>query len=395
MSVLYSTHGPRYNVRADYDRFPVQALWTWITGKGRTLDEVERINAMSSLSTTKTLLRVFFSWGLMAVAVWAADRVLSGDSLWQSGLATLLCWFVVVNQARCLQATYHYMTHGSAMPNRGWAEVVATVAFTTPFFYEGWRRYLISHVTNHHHLRVLCSSEDPDQQFIESCGFRPGMSEISFWWRIWLTPLTLRFLLVQWREAYLCTLVHPSWIERIIRIALLLTAGAVIVMADKSGRFLLLFGIPAWLLFRHSLWLQLITEHLWFAPRGVNAGSPRAYGLLTWGRFQGRSPPQSGNLAWLRWWAAILVFDIPVRLFIYPQDLPNHDFHHRLPLAPFHQIADLRRTCESEEGRFGPTCEVWGFMATLRVLRDHLCRGVSAPFQLNSIRTNNHESSDK
>ncbi len=380
-TVLYSRHGSRYNVRADYDHLPWQPFWTWITGKGRVLGDAERAQAMQPLSTLLTLWHIAWSWCLIGLAVWGADHVLSNYSLWPGVLAVAICWVVVIYRARCLQATFHYMTHGSAMPARGWAEVAATIAFTTPFFYEGWRAYGRSHVTDHHHLRVLCSSQDPDQRFIESCGFRVGMSESSFWWRVWLLPATPRFVLAQCRQALKATCLQPHWPERLARIGLLSLAAAGAIAIDGWERALLLFGVPAWWLFRHSLWLQLITEHLWFAPRGNDAGTAEAYGRLTWGRFQGRPLPEGGALSWLRWWAALLFCDLPVRLYVYPQDLPNHDFHHRRPLVPYHVIADLRRTCENEVGRLGPACEVWGFLATLRVQRDHLCRGVFDPFR--------------
>ncbi len=51
-------------------------------------------------------------------------------------------------------------------------------------------------------------------------------------------------------------------------------------------------------------------------------------------------------------------------------------------MAPYDSIANLRRTAEGESGRFGPSCEVWGFLSNLRLLRDHLCCGQSDPFSL-------------
>jgi hypothetical protein len=322
------------------------------------------------------------AWLLIALSVWGANWALSSGSAWLAIAGVGACWLVVVNRGRCLQATFHYMTHGSAMPAGRWAELVATLAFTTPFFYEGWRSYVGSHVTTHHHLRVLCSADDPDQRFIESNGLHPGIGEASYWLRVWAQPFAPRFLLGQLILALKATLVEPTWAERWLRLSLLGAAAAWAISAGWWDHGLLLFGIPAWLLFRHSLWLQLITEHLWFAPRGLDAGTPAAYGRLTWGRFQGRALPQGGVLALTRWCAALLLCDLPVRLYVYPQDLPNHDFHHRLPIASYARIADLRRTCENEMGRFGPCCEVWGFLATLRLVRDHLCYGQSLPFFL-------------
>ena len=295
---------------------------------------------------------------------------------------------MVVNRARSLQACFHYMTHGSVMPSRRLARLAATVAFCTPFFYQSWRAYCRTHVAEHHHLRVLCSEQDPDQRFIAEQGFHPGMREGSFWWRIWLRPFVPTYLAGRLHDAWTASVVEPAPLEKAFRIGAWTLVLAVCAAQGWLGRFVLLFFVPAFVLFQHSLWLQLVTEHLWFARLGAESGTPAGYGRLTWGRFQGRPLPRQGGLfAWAGWWLRLLLCDVPVRLYVYPQDLPNHDFHHRLPVAPYHAIADLRRTSEAQAGRFGPTYEVWGFLATLRVMRDHLCRGDVAPFRFPPAQT--------
>jgi hypothetical protein len=380
-AVLYAAHGLRYNVRQEYDRLPWQGFWTWVTGKGRVLGSHEMDQAMQPLPASRTLWHLLGSWLLIGAALWTGDRALESESPALAVAGVLLCWLTVVNRGRTLQASFHYMTHGAAMPDRTWASRAATAAFTTPFLYEGWEAYGRSHVSTHHHMRVLCSADDPDQRFIEENGFRQGMGERSFWWRVWMRPFSPAFVWRQLTGGWHATVVQPAWPEKTYRVAFLAGTALLAAHFDWLGRLVILFWVPAIALFKHSLWLQLITEHLWFSPRLSDAGTPIAYGRLTWGRFQGRPLPREGVAGWLRWWLSLLVFDLPVRLYVYPQDLPNHDFHHRLPLAPYHTIADLRRTCECEVGRFGPSYEVWGFLATLRVLRDHLCHGDSTPFR--------------
>ena len=80
------------------------------------------------------------------------------------------------------------------------------------------------------------------------------------------------------------------------------------------------------------------------------------------------------------WIIKILLCDIPVRLFIYPKDLPNHDFHHRYAGVSYKKIADLRVSMECKYKKYGPMREVWGFVSSLRVIRDHLCRNDVDPF---------------
>jgi hypothetical protein len=385
VGVMYAAHGPRFNVRREYDQLPWQSFWTLVTGKGRLLSAEEKVRAMRPLSTGWTLIQLVASWLLIGLALWIGNRAMSSGSSAVAVAGVGLNWLIVVNRARSLQASFHYITHGAAMPHRQLAQLAATTTFTAPFLYQGWCAYGESHVNTHHHLRVLCSGDDPDQRFIAENGVGPGMNERTFWWRVWTQPFAPSFLWGQLKDSWLVSFVEPGWPETLYRVIFLGGTAALALAFGWFGRLLLLFWVPAWLLFRHSLWLQLITEHLWFAPRESDAGSAVAYGRLTWGRFQGRPLPRRGLLAWIRWWVALLLCDLPVRLYVYPQDLPNHDFHHRLPLAPYHTIADLRRTCESEAGRFGPSHEVWGFLATLRVLRDHLCYGDSTPFRYPSI----------
>lgn len=378
---MYSVHGARFDVRREYDKLPCQAFWTFVTGKGRVLSPEDKVRAMRPMSTAWTVMHITGSWLMIAAALWLGNKALDSTAPLALVAGVGLSWLIVVNRARSLQATFHYVTHGSAMPHRRLARWTATAAFTAPFLYQSWSAYCDSHVKTHHHLRALCSVDDPDQQFIAQNGFRPRMSVRAFWWRLWTRPFSPAFLWGQLKSSWFDSFIEPSCYEVFFRMALVLGTASAALAYGWFDRLLLLFWVPAWLLFRHSMWLQLITEHLWFAPRGSDAGSPEAYGRLTWGRFQGRPLPSAGVLAWVRWCALLLLYDLPVRLYVYPQDLPNHDFHHRLPLAPYHNIADLRRTCEGESSRFGPSYEVWGFLETLCVLRDHLCYGESNPFR--------------
>ena len=380
--VMYSAHGPQFNVRQEYDRLPLQFFWTFVTGKGCLLSSEKKAKAMRSPSTCLVLMHVFRSWALIALAMWIGNRALSSTSIILTLAGLGLSWLITVNRTRSLQALFHHLTHGAVLPHRRLAQLVATMAFTAPVLYQSWRTYCKSHVNTHHHFRVLCSEKDPDQHFIANNGFGLNMNEKNFWWKVWTQPFSPSFLWGQVKDSWLVSFVEPGWFETLYRVIFLAAMTTFALTFGYFGRLLLLFWVPVWLLFRHSMWLQLITEHFWFAPSDSEMGSTTAYGRLTWGRFQGRPLPRKGLFSWIRWWALLVLCDLPVRLYVYPQDLSNHDFHHRLPLAPYHKIADLRRTCECEAtSRFGPLNEVWGFLATLRVLRDHLCYSDSIPFR--------------
>ncbi|KQP20516.1 hypothetical protein [Pseudorhodoferax sp. Leaf267] len=308
-AVLYTAHGLRYNVRQEYDQLPWQVFWTWVTGKGRLLAAHELDQAMRPLSASRTLWHLVGSWQLIVAALWIGDRALASGSLALAVAGVVFCWLVVVNRGRTLQASFHYMTHGAAMPDRRWARRAATAAFSTPFLYQGWDAYSNSHVSTHHHMRVLCSPDDPDQLFIEENGLRPGMAERSFWWRVWFRPFAPAFVWHQLRDAWLASVVQPAWPEKAYRVAFLVGTTALAAQFDWLDRLLILFWLPVLVLLRHSLWLQLITEHLWFSPRLNDAGTPVAYGRLTWGGSRADrclgAALRAGCTGGSRWWCSI------------------------------------------------------------------------------------------
>ena len=387
---LHSAYGPHHNVRADYAHLPLQIFWTWVTGKGMPLSVSELKRAMRPLPGGWVLLHLIGSWAAIVLALWTGYcGIQSDDGLLMKVAATLICWLVIVNRGRCLQATFHFMSHGSAMPHKIFAPWAARVAFTAPFLYVDWGDYVATHVNEHHHVRVLCTELDPDQRFIRANGFHPGMPEASFWLRVWFRPFAPDYILARFCDALSASMVKATHVHRNYCLCFW---GLVIGVCANSGlllAFVWLYALPAFVLLNHSLWLQLLTEHLWFASSDAIQNQANRYGRLTWGRFQGRSPPCGGLLRWIGWWARLFMCDIPVRLYVYPQDLPNHDFHHRMPLAPYHRIANIRATHEDQAGRFGPLMEVWGFMASLRVIRNHLCRGDQQPFLYFFSHSNN------
>jgi hypothetical protein len=382
---LYASHGARYNLQEEYKQLPCQTFWTWITGKGVALESIDQLEFMKPVSFTRTFLHLLGAWLIIGLSVFFAHSILHTGNLIEASLATTFCWLAVVNRARCLQATFHYMTHGAAMPSTKLAHMLATLFFTTPFFYTGWRNYSRDHVTEHHHMRILGTQTDPDVIFLKTNGLHTGMKEIDFWLHVWFRPFAPMFIFDRTKESLRQSFIEPKFTEILFRISFWFGAIAMVWGNDLVLSFLLLFVLPALLFFQHSLWLQLITEHLWFMRSESDVKSSinqlHAYGRLTWGRFQGRSLPRAGLLSWLIWIARIFCYDLPVRLYVYPQDLPSHDFHHRQPLTPFHSIADLRSTAETTNSRFGPYFEVWGFLSSLRLMRDHICFGDNMPFR--------------
>ncbi|WPO98686.1 hypothetical protein SFA35_18890 [Pseudomonas sp. HR96] len=382
-------YGAQGDVRGSYAHLPWQSLWTWLTGKA--LAPAEDAQPAPARGERFLLAHLLFTWSAMAALVLLGQAALSGALGQGAGLLLVpLGWVLMVNRLRSLQATFHYLTHGAVLKDKQRAQRYARWFLTTPLLYQDWHTYNQSHVREHHNIHVLCSAADPDQRFIEAQGFYLGMPEWLYWWRVVSTPFHPVYLLRQWRETLRDNLQRPPRAEVLFRLSFwALLLGALWALGGLQA-FALMYALPRAVLFEHSMWLQLFTEHLWFYQPALPAGAKQRYGYLTWGRFQGRRPPREGGLAMAGWLLRGLLCDLPVRLYIYPQDLPNHDAHHRRPNVHFCDIARYRASAERQPSSYGPWLEVWGFVAGLQLIRDHLCRGVQAPFTLRDPQPTAH-----
>jgi len=216
-------------------------------------------------------------------------------------------------------------------------------------------------------------------------GFRLGMSEREYWWRIALAPFHPKNI---WAHIYFRleqNFIKPGWKEITARsIYWIGFIGAVTYFGVwiEVSLFLL---IPLFLLTQHSSWIQHTTEHLWFPIYPEGTRQSVYLGAMTWGRFLGRPHPGkcksvSQFFKLLNWWALLFIIDLPIRLYSFMQDLPSHDFHHRSPRTNFWRIAPERAANEGLESPFGPMTETWGIWESWLILRDHLCRGENDPF---------------
>ncbi|WP_045855796.1 hypothetical protein [Teredinibacter purpureus] len=378
---LYGRHGFQFNVRETYAHLPFQAFWTWVTGKGLPQPKKKALKLLKRPGPTFLFLHLLFTWSLLIacfVVGYFALNVIENRFAQVSLIA--LCWLITVNRFRSLQATFHYLSHRSIVENISLAKIASCVFITTPLLYISWHSYCESHVRIHHNLKVLCGPDDPDQKFILRHRFRLGMPEWEFWLRTWLTPFHPRYLSDMVRDLFSNNFVGPQLGEIIYRTLFITGVVSLTLYFNVLTEFLMLFVFPRLVLFEHSMWLQVLTEHLWLYERNTALTDKQNYGRVTWGRFQGRPPEFTSFSRSLSWLLKIILYDIPVRLYVYPQDLPNHDFHHRLPRAPYRAIGDTRASMEGKESLYGPMYEVWGFYSTLLLLRDHFCNGVRDSF---------------
>lgn len=383
----YSRYGYGCDVRATYGHLPLQAFWTWVTGKS-LWKKPPRAPRDTLLKEWQLWCQILWSYGI------TIGSICVGVAVYDSALPLaakipvyLIVWLLVVNRTRGLLHTFHYTNHGATIADMKRARWIATLFLSIPILHTSWRNYHQIHAETHHARRDLCTDRDPDQQFMTAHGFYRGMPEREYWLRLIYAPFLPKNI---WAHIWFRlkeNFITPGPLEIVMRIVYWSLFFAAAIHFAVLHYLLLFLFIPLFLLTQHSSWIQHTTEHLWFpdCPEGTSALV--AMGSLTWGRFLGRPHPGKGSgirhgLRLARWWALVLLVDIPVRLYSFMQDLPSHDFHHRSPRVNFWSIARERSAHEGLSSKYGPMTETWSVMESWLILRDHLCRGQSDPFKL-------------
>lgn len=381
----YSRYGYGQDVRATYAHLPLQPMWTWITGKS-LWDQPPRTPRQTWLTEWQLCCQVLWSWSVVITCVVAASHVY--HSAWPLSVKLLVyipVWILVTNRTRGLLHTFHYTNHGASIENMKRARWLGTLLMSIPILHTSWRNYHQIHAEVHHASNDLCTDRDPDQQFMTQHGFRRGMPEWEYWAKLVYAPFLPRNLWAHFRFRLEQNFLKATPLEICMRLAYWTVFFALAVRFDVLAEVALFFFLPLILLTQHSSWLQHTTEHLWFpvVPQGTSKFV--MVGSFTWGRFLGRPHPGRGSglghtVKLARWWALVILVDIPLRLYSFMQDLPSHDFHHRSPRVNFWRIAQERAAAEGQVSKYGPMTETWGLFESLLILRDHLCRGQHDPF---------------
>lgn len=390
--VDYSTRLSKYarhpDVRSTYRDLPFQAFWTWLTGKS-LWDKPPKKPYETLLTEWQLMLQLCWSWSIVIGSVSLCAWLFNHDG---GGLPWYLLYplyavlmVLTTNRTRGLLHTFHYTSHGATLSDMGRARAYATWIMSVPIMHVTWEEYRRIHGVNHHSRLQLCTDLDPDQVFMTDHGFRKGMSETEFWFKIFLAP----FHPMRIYEHIAYRVKHNFFVKNRVEVAARLTFWVLLLGISWKTGFLeelaLFYLVPLFLITQYSSWVQHISEHLWFAERPGDIPLNIHSSAMTWGRFLGRPYPidETGfrKLVKLVPWALGCVFiDLPIRIFSFMQDLPSHDFHHRSSAVNFWRIAQERRAQEGLPSRLGPMTETWGITESVLILRDHLCRGESDPF---------------
>lgn len=383
----YSSHGYGTDVRETYRHLPVQAFWTWVTGKSLN-DANPRHPEETLLKTWQLLLHISWAYLVLIGGVLLGNIILNSGLPWNTKiLLSIPIMILIMNRQRGMLHTSHYTIHGAGIRDRNLARFIYKWILAIPIFHTSWENYKILHMRDHHSKNTFCTDIDPDQQFMTQHGFYKGMSEQRFWLLILFAPFHPMRIIEHIRFRLEQSFIVVNRHEKLSRIVYWSAVITIVLQTHMLPAFLIYFIFPIFFITQHSSWLQHITEHLWFPEKSEDVTSDVFYGSLSWGRFLGRPYPiqEKGLVKLVKvcvWATGTVSIDIPLRIYSFMQDMPSHDFHHRSPKVNFWRIAPERAANEALPSRFGPMAETWGLRESLLVQRDHMCRNKRDPFGL-------------
>lgn len=351
---------PAVDVRATYLRFPAwsQHFWTWFTGKA--LPHQQPLIHHTWLSYVMVTLVTFFAGLALSV---------SGLSLRYTGwqLALLAGWVLTLQGARTMilviaHQALHRRFSGSASVDRFFGELVTVLNV-----YQDLQEFKEEHFDNHHRRAVFATETDPPVQFLFRHGFRPGMTHGQLWRRAFVVFLSPRFYVLTFADRLRCNLTKGTWRRAMFLVWAAAWVSVPFVLPHGLEVLLLGFVLPVVVLSQLSALLDKLGEHAWLTPPDPSYDNRYYTVPATSARFcgapvpAGTLPPVRAVPAWIRWWAAMLLYHLPSRLMVIVGDLPNHDYHHRYPSTPDWTIAAYARQRDIDSGDHGPDyTEVWG-----------------------------------
>ena len=348
----------RADPRESMMRLPrwMQPILTEITGKAaRAERQVLRWSQGGRVALNLTTLAIGLMLSLAALRLGGAGWLLLAPG-----------WLLTVAAMRTFQTSWvHHASHGELLGS-GWTGRLLADAAGTSIWIQPLDGYREDHVIHH---GKPATSEDSDLQFLLALGFVPGMTTAQYW-----AMLRRMFVSPSFHATYAWFRLRANFItarrgRRLAAIAWTAMVGAMAAMGF-GWEVLVMWLIPAWPLYQAAGLMQILSEHTW-VRQGDGRDRPRKIiARLTHARYFGEAVPApgAGSLAWMAWTARMVLVHLPSRLFVAPGDLPNHDFHHRLPKGDWANSAYGRRDdglANAETGRWPEYTERWGFAAAV------------------------------
>ncbi|RPI86344.1 MAG: hypothetical protein EHM42_06075 [Planctomycetaceae bacterium] len=216
---------------------------------------------------------------------------------------------------------------------------------------------------------------DPDLLLLLRLGFVPGMTRGEYWRHMLRLLFSPRF-----QAQMTLTRLHANLVEaRGVRLAAAWIWLLALLALAASGwwlELLLAYLLPVFVFGNMAALLQLLSEHT-YVHLGQGRDSRRLiWSRLTHARFFGEALPAPGASLWrfIGFWLRMFFWHLPLRIWVVPGDLSNHDWHHVEPGdARWTQAAYARRDAARTAAETGvPYLEVWGLTNALDLTFRHL-----------------------
>ncbi|MFK0311803.1 fatty acid desaturase [Pseudomonas sp. NPDC090233] len=307
-------------IRESYSALPLQAFWTWLTGK-----ELRGRQPRWSTSPVECL-------------IWSCIWLLGGFA---ASLLVVLedyhpLWLIpsvifTAGGARYIVATIihhavHHTLFASPLKNRILSEILSTITVVQP--YDIYRQF---HVFEHHGSD-FSTTGDQDLAAIYRMGLTPGKTVAELKMILFLQCINpvfhLKFLFGRLKS----NLIGPPLYRILMSVAWF---GALTALAQTIGieAFCLAVLLPLVLVYQVCSILHLVTEHVWVIRKaGETVKSSHVNNSL--GRFCGEATPCGSSWVtltpmWVLWTVRHLFWHLPCRILFVQGSLAVHDWHHR------------------------------------------------------------------
>lgn len=343
---------------------------TWLTGKAHTGQRGIRVGPTFHLCAAS---------GSMAVGVAVSAAALTAGPVWAVVLL-LVGWAVTLHGMRNLRMmVFHQCAHGNMWRrprlDRAVGHLVAALLLV-----QGFDDYRKEHVADHHAVHHMTVKDPTVQAFLLTLRLRPGMNRRQMWSRV------LRLLVSPvYHGRFLVARLRSFWAGlsargRVLVTAAYLALAAVLVLTDTWALFLVAWVVPLSVPFQVSNTLRLCVKHTFPRPDAGEARGRAYFASLTNAIFLGSPPPAGGRgglsdaVAWLGWWARMLLVHFPGRYLVLTGDTVCHDFHHRHPMSKQWSDYIFARQKDLDQGHPGwpEYTAAWGLVPAINRVFDSL-----------------------
>lgn len=363
----------------------MQPFLTWQTGKPN--------RGQKPLMYRSNLSHIFTAYFALIIGV--IISIYSYYFVYYWGLP--VGWLLTVSGARKLIPTInHYCVHNDFLPEKwrkkyGWLHSYIADLNSGILFLQDFASYRIEHLT-HHGINIVASIVDPDMAFMWQLGFKAGMTKTKLW-MVYISNLLNPFSKLH--RLFLVSRVKTTFCKATPFRVLVQTLIALVVFLigynTSLSTVLVAIIFPMTYLYHMASLMQFSSEHLWLSDVKEDGLLPKESHnflvdrakRLTNGRFCGEATPSTANrsyfvavLLWVKWIFRMLLIHLPIRLFVLPGNLCQHDHHHRSKFGSDWANSIYSREAMAREFRNSgePLTEVWGLYNAIDMVFDNLSK---------------------